>query len=424
MPCLNRFSKFIIPLLLALGVFLTPSAKVFANTEVTEEFSIASNFVSGQEKLNDYKLSLDAYVGVDIVAKDGSFIRHVIYDFSAYTNEIISIVKEDNNYFLSFKRNGPILGKGFEEGLDYSNKDLIAYSSSGIGMFEIQKDYDTFYLTPTVYSGIKFSDDSDVGVFPPPPSLDDEDVFGYNFVYPSNGDVINLHATSNSYYYKVPFKVDVKNIGAFSTSKEEESIRDHSKINNYKTEIDTITWVKKHSWLGGENRYFVEGYFYIPTSTLNKEEVLNFNTYYPPTANWINNSISVKFTSDGSQPEYKPDSGDNGGNIDSDGNVNVGGDDYGQIPQPPKDGSVSDWFAYIGNLIFWIITYPFKLVGNIVSTLVGYVTNMFSILQPVTNQLNSVLSFIPSDILNACWGFLSFTILYSVIKSVFKMIRG
>lgn len=430
MPCLNRFKKIIIPLLLALGVFFTPSAKVLANTYSEEISTFASTgTVNEPTWYKEYKNTLTNFIETKQYIKSDKRTVITVWDFSPYKDITFNLIF-DNSIYIKFSDGSKFALQGASYSYDSngkflnnSDKNFTGDSYNGVNSFPLQNDTDYSKTDSLNYRGIKFNGDVSE-VFPPPPSLDEEGINGYNFVYPSSGQTINLHASSDSNYYQVPFKVDVKNFSAFSIAKDEELIKDSSKINNYKTVINTITWVKKHSWIGSDNRYFVEGYFYLPVSSLNKEEILNFNTSYPVSVDWVSNPVTVKFTSDGSLPEYKPDTGENGGNIDSDGNVSVGGDDYGQIPQPPKDGSVGDWFSYIGNLLFWIITYPFKLVGNIVSTLVGYVTNMFSILQPVTNQLNSVLSFIPQDILNACWGFLSFTILYSVIKSVFKMIRG
>lgn len=376
----------------------------------------------------DKKASLDNYIETKSVFKTGVTVYN-LYDFTSYSDKLFTVRSEELGKAVLILPSSNISCFVYqyyvEGGKVTTGKDSPSGSSvTKAPYLYVESSSSSSNTFPLTYKGINFDNEDSSSVFPPPPSIDDDGQYGYNFIYPKDGDVINLHASSDSNYYKVPFRIDVKNYLASGLKKSEEFIVDNSRINNYKTVVDNISWVKKPNILGTDVRFFVDGYFYIPVSSLNSDVSLSFNTFKSDNITWINNSIKVRFTSDGSLPEYNPNPGDTGGNVVNDGSVNVGGEDFGQIPKPPKDGDLASWLSYIGNLLIWLVTYPFKLLGNIITTLIGYINGMFSILQPVTNQLNSVLSFIPSDILNVCWGFLSFTLLYSVIKSVMKMIRG
>lgn len=417
--------KFIFPLLFIIGIFIMPSL-------VT---SAADLKVIPPSWYQDKKNQLNSYFEIKFFDKTNNYTSYYILDGTPYKAPItpykFSIGSDSNGDYLYITGNNSFGLGGFYYRHDSTGKIISGSNSPSLNSFNYSSKfyisgsggYSTQEIFPLSYKNIDFDIFKD-GVFPPPPNIDDEGNYGYNFIYPKNGDVINLHASSDSNYYKVPFRIDVKDYLASGLKKSEEFIIDNSRINNYKTVIDKISWIKKPNILGSDVRFFLDGYFYIPVSSLNTQVTLSFTTFKPDNITWIGNNVIVKFTSDGSLPEYNPDVGDSGGNVGNDGSVNVGGEDFGQIPQAPKDGDLGSWLSYIGNLLIWLVTYPFKLLGNIITTLVGYINGMFSILQPVTNQLNSVLSFIPSDILNVCWGFLSFTLLYSVIKSVMKMIRG
>lgn len=102
----------------------------------------------------------------------------------------------------------------------------------------------------------------------------------------------------------------------------------------------------------------------------------------------------------------------------------VGGNGTSDIPQVPEDGNIIDWLKYFFDVILWLVTYPFVLIGEIIGTLMNYIIDLFKSLAPVGDYLRQVLSFIPSDIMNVLWGILSFSILFSTIKMVTGYMRG
>lgn len=134
-------------------------------------------------------------------------------------------------------------------------------------------------------------------------------------------------------------------------------------------------------------------------------------------------SIDIEFVSDenysdGSiiNPDGSVGSGDNG--LDFDNNLDG-------FPTAPGDGaSIVDWIKYFGDVILWLITYPFKLLANAFVVLGGYITTMVNTLTDTSKQITGLFTFIPSDILNVTYGFISFTLLYSVVRGVLKLIRG
>lgn len=134
-------------------------------------------------------------------------------------------------------------------------------------------------------------------------------------------------------------------------------------------------------------------------------------------------SIVIEFFSDenysdGSiiNPDGSVGSGDNG--LDFDNNLEG-------FPTSPGDGaSIVDWIKYFGDVILWLITYPFKLLANAFVVLGGYITTMVNTLTDTSKQITGLFTFIPSDILNVTYGFISFTLLYSVVRGVLKLIRG
>lgn len=381
----------------------------------------------------DFKAAHTSWVEMYYIVPSANKVYHYINEFDNYTDLVLFDYTYNGKTAKALKRStGTMTSLGLTYSHDLNGKNISSVTNGNFtkgDFWIIHGDYlsssnTEFKYQLVAYSNLRFANNVDGGIddlLPIPPSMEDEGNLGYKFIYPLDGESINLHANENSNYFKVPFKVDVKNFYAFSTSKAEEDIKNTFAINDYKTEVTNITWFDKPGWLGGECRYTVEGYFYIPVSALNNvATVLTCSMWYPKSDTvWVADEITVHLTSDGSIPEYTPPSSGSDG-----GNINVGGNNIDGLPSAPVDGSVTDWLEYIGNLIFWLITYPFKLLGNIVTTLMSYITNMFNILQPATDQLNNVLSFIPKDILNVCWGFLSFTMLYSVLKSAFKMIRG
>lgn len=439
MFCLNKyFVSISIFLLFIISSTFIVSANTFqvvvdGESNFDEIFNIPSTFaVEGSPSslpapawFTQKKSELDAFVTVEHIYSSGTHIVY-LYDLTNYKDKIFTLNTLNDITYLRYTTGYTFRGNAYyyyiEGGKITTGKDSVAQTTYSNVSYGLPISYNTSNAClPLTYKGLNWNTESDSEIFPPPPSIEDDGQLGYKFIYPLNGENINLHSNVDSNYFKVPYKVDVKNFYAFGTKKAEEDIKATFKINDFRTDITTITWFDKPGLLGSECRYTVEGYFYIPISSYNNSSISLFaNMWYPQTdTNWLEDIIIVTFSSDGSIPEYTPpDSNGNNGSID------IGGNNIDGLPSAPVDGSITDWFSYIGNLIFWLVTYPFKLLGNIIITLTGYITNMFNILQPVTNQLNSVLSFIPQDILNVCWGFLSFTILYSVLKSAFKMIRG
>lgn len=132
-------------------------------------------------------------------------------------------------------------------------------------------------------------------------------------------------------------------------------------------------------------------------------------------------SISVEFVSDDNYQDgvvINPDgtTGSDGSNSD----IYLDG-----FPSAPGDGaSIVDWIKYFGDVILWLITYPFKLLANAFVVLGGYITTMVNTLTDTSKQITGLFTFIPSDILNVTYGFISFTLLYSVVRGVLKLIRG
>lgn len=100
------------------------------------------------------------------------------------------------------------------------------------------------------------------------------------------------------------------------------------------------------------------------------------------------------------------------------------GDDWDSFPTPPEGGSILEWIKYFGDVIIWLVTYPFRLLSYVFSVLIGYITQMVSTLKETSQAISNLFSFIPKDILNVTYGVISFTVLYSVVRGVLKLIRG
>lgn len=99
-------------------------------------------------------------------------------------------------------------------------------------------------------------------------------------------------------------------------------------------------------------------------------------------------------------------------------------DDFNEFPEAPVDGGILEWIQYFGNVIIWLVTYPFRLLGEVFSTLIGYISEMVGILQSTSEQITGLFTFIPDDILKVTYGVISFTLMYSVVRGVLGLIRG
>ena len=136
-------------------------------------------------------------------------------------------------------------------------------------------------------------------------------------------------------------------------------------------------------------------------------------------------TVKIKLENDGSKLEGVYD---NNGVIDGDGSnstTDITGDSVDNFPVAPgSDGTIGEWFKYVGELVVWLVTYPFKLLGDVFNVLGIYINSMISQLEETARAINGLLTFIPQDILNVVYGFISFTLLYSVVRGVLKLIRG
>lgn len=132
-------------------------------------------------------------------------------------------------------------------------------------------------------------------------------------------------------------------------------------------------------------------------------------------------SIYVEFVSDENYSDgvvINPDgtTGSDGSNSD----INLDG-----FPTSPgSNATIIDWVKYFGDVIIWLVTYPFKLLANCFTVLGVYITVMLKTLQSTSEQITGLFTFIPKDILNVTYGIISFTLLYSVIRGLLRLIRG
>lgn len=132
--------------------------------------------------------------------------------------------------------------------------------------------------------------------------------------------------------------------------------------------------------------------------------------------------VSFSIESDESKAENNTPS--TGGGSNSDGGSSSVGGSFDDFPVPPNSMNPIDWIIYFADVLVWLVTFPFRLLAEIFSTLWFYIDNMKDKLIESSRSITQLFGFIPQDIIEVTYGIISFTLLYGTIKSVYKMIRG
>lgn len=259
--------------------------------------------------------------------------------------------------------------------------------------------------------------------------------FGQNeahFYTPSNNSTLNFHY-KDQYFYKFNARLYVRSYGDIfiSDKKIMEMLLSTLKISSPFKLYDCVgTYVVRPSITNNfESKFYIDLVLGFPSTS--KIGNYTLTASFPGSGTSQNEdiksaSVLVNITNDGSKQEgvFDEDGSielpSNGSSIG--GGSSINGDDFPIAPG--KDGSIGDWFDYIGSLIMWIITYPFKLLGDVFNVLTNYINVMVNQLTETSRAITGLFTFIPQDILNVTFGVISFTLLYSVVRGVLKLIRG
>ena len=422
--------------------FLGFSQSVFASEIDFGSFS--SNYTN--EALVKYAECMSVYP----VSANNIIVK---YDKYKGSNDWSLCVLYDNSDYLLFyddmKFNYPVLStKSSYITYSYNSKTgKISYNApSGVySLIVSHPDYwsnnvniDTsFFLLQGnfEYNGSKFTD-----IVPPyditlGDTLDKEDILNFNFgeceayfYTPSNGSTVNLHYKDN-YFWKFNARLYVKFDGdMFITDKKVMEMLISQMVLSSPFELynPVGTYVERPSITNGfKAKAYIDFKIGFPSDFEFGQYVLTASfpgsgTTQSPDIKSAN--VKINLTNDGSREEAIFDSD---GNVESIGNSSSSDDGLSNFPNNPgSDGSVVDWFKYIGDIVIWLVTYPFKLLSDVFNLLGTYINSMMLELEETARAINGLLTFIPGDILNVAYGFIAFTLLYSIVRGVLKLIRG
>lgn len=454
---MKKIKKFLIVPLVALFFGLLPHFNVFASDDVS--VLLNPNYTS-EENINNF---------IDLAVRAESeypIVKSEILTFvnSLFTNdrpiEFVSVDTFNKSIIYHYLTLEDVAGSTFythyknlssEEYLMYSARyeryslSTLSYVGSGTssGSYRVGDSSYTFKFNRLDYSSLGYQDYNPNLPSVERPSIMPDNGNGIFISSPSDGVKINKLTKNDKGYYEQHFKVRVRykpnNKGFVSSSSERDKSIIFSSTNGSYSDgdgdgiiiHDSFKWITTpEKALDSVNSPYAECEFLYTTVFQNLgKKVFNismqlnvlegsedFSTF---DYREYTDSINIEFVCDENYKDnviINPD-----GSSDNDNTGIVGGDDF---PTAPEGGSILDWITYLGQLIMWIVTYPFKLLAEISSILIGYISTLVSTLTETSVAITSLFTFIPQDILNVTYGIISFTLMYSVVRGVIKLIRG
>lgn len=147
-------------------------------------------------------------------------------------------------------------------------------------------------------------------------------------------------------------------------------------------------------------------------------ESIDHSDYFPDVRPRFRDFITVTITDDPLADEGFSDVGDIDKPKDPVDDLEGSG-----FPNLPSDAGIGDYFNWFFEVITWLITFPLKKMYEAFTVCTSYITKMVNILSETSIAMTSLITFIPSDILGVVNGVLAFSVCFSVVLFILKLIR-